>query len=803
MIADVSASREGLLHGRGDALALLDPRIVDDSTAANTAAENVSLLILLSRSRSSIAAQVRDCVLHVLAVGREGPHGIPSGHAPIRPLCQFHLPSTTADQTSINKASLDVGSGSLQLLRGSSLASYDLSGTYPKLVSELDIPGGGTHSFLRISQALTLTTTRSTLAIYDVCYRTIRLSSPVDLSALRPSSGTKRKRTVDDVHSQPAAMELLSFLPRSGLVVGRIDGQLVGFNITFSGIERSRKRRAGNGKLLDALGQGISSAKKDASLPSLEGRIPSSLGSSLSLGSASDPSWEQKRELLNRYTERQHFQNFERLVAGEVGISRNETHYQQWRIARKEEGKERRKAQSHCQSHETNGGAKTNGTHPHKRAADASKPRVRRSPVQAPIPTWKWPQHADGTLKTAAFRRIAHSKSLFIIGQLFSFHQQEDAAGSSGEAKAEKSTESRLRIKFCTPNVFRWLMFSGNLTLRNIELALQSFEAAAEPFSVRVRGEALVRAILEMGPSVDLLLWAFEGPVFTNAEEIISAAKPLMVALSESSTLDLPALPGTGPNPADGGGKLPETDQAADTGVEGHGPSAKKKPDARAVLEKALALALNRLRSCPYPQITRAFGQVLTRAELILVVQLLRRNLIIGGWTSWQLDNDPIFKNNTGHECRDVHFISSLLGCALDSIGAAGWIHAGSGFGGLVDPSSLMAVLQLEVSAALEAVQEAASLEALLKELLHHGKSAKSGNSSGGDRSRSKQRGEIVVLQAEAPGPKALPLGSRPKDETPSAKIIPGGRVAELSKRDLQLLESKKVGPYTMERITI
>ena len=798
MNADVSTSREGLLRGRGDALALLDSQMLDASTAANTAAETVSLLILLSRSRPSTAAQACDCVLHVLAVGREKRQGIPSGHAPIRPLCQFHLPSAAADQTVINKISLDVGSGSLQLLRGSSLASYDLSGTYPKLVSELDIPGGKTHSFLRLSQALTLTTTRSSLAIYDVCYRTIRLSAPINLSALRPSSGTKRKRTVDDACLQPAAMELLGFHPRLGLVVGRIDGQLVGFNITFSGNERSRKRRAGGGRLLDALGQGISSAAQETSSPSIEGKIPSSLGSLLSLGSVPDPSWKQNSELLNRYTRRQHVENFERVVAGELGIGRNEEQYQQWRIAKKE----REKARLHGQSNEPNGVAKTNGTHPHKCAAGASKPPAKEFQLQAPMPTWKWPQHADGTLKTVGFRNLAHSKSLFIMGKLFSCHQQEDAAKSSGEARAEQSNEPRLLINLCPPNVFRWLMLSGVLTLRNIELALQGL-SAAEPFSGVVRGETLVRAILDLGPSVDLLLWAFEGPVFTTAEEVTSAAKPLMVALSDPAALDLRALPGTGPKPTDAGGKLPGTGQVHDTGVEGNVPSAERRPATRAFLEKALALALNRLRSFPYPQITRAFGQVLTRTELTLVVQLLRRNLIVGGWTSWQLDKDRIFKDNNGRECRDVHFISSLLGCALDSIGAAGWIHARSGFGGLVDPSSLIAVLQLEVSAALEVVQEATSMEALLKELLQHGKSGKSGNSSGDDRSRPRQGGQIVVLHAEAPGPKALPLGSRPEDETSSTKILSKGRVVERSKRDLQLLENKKIGAYTMERITI
>lgn len=787
--ADIATSRAGLLQGRGDALTLLESQSDDDKTAF----EQTRLLILLSRSTSSTALESHGLILHVLVVGPGTASHVPGNHPPIRSLCQFHLPETGMESAGISKVSLHVGSGTLQFLLQGSLFTYDLAGTYPKLMSRLEGADGSITSFLRLSQASVLAATQTSLAVHDVFYCTVRCVEPIKTPALGSVSSSKRKRSDDLKASHPSPIDLLTFQTRLGLVVGRIDGQLVGCNVAFSRSEQGPAKRARAGTLLEALGQGTSAAGDDI-VPLSREHIPSSLGGLLPGLGVLDSAWQKTKKMLDRYTRQKDHVQFERMVAEELGISRDEKALVHWRTQKKAW----EKAHSPAKVEQVNGVGTINGTHVSKDSEARSRTSTPPFPQVQPIPTWKWPRQTDGMVRPGTAGSMDRSKVLFLISKIFAYCPQEQVRRGHG-AEGDGLVEPVLQIVFCPPNVFQWLIWSGNLTLRNVELALR--DTGARPSqSAPMHPESLVRAIMTYDPSTDLLVSVFEGPVYIDALEILRAVKPLIQSLAEPVPITSRALGGPRAEASQPNGPRstvsPNEKPIASQDVQVLEPGT----DRRLVLEKALTSALIRLQAFPCLKVSQAFGQALTRAELTLVIQLLRRNLTAGGWTSWQLDDDAGLIEDPRREHRDVCLISDLLGCALDSIGAAGWLHAPSHFGGVIDPSNLITALKLEISAALEVVEEAMYMKGLVKEMLQYGKS---GTAAAKKSSKPQPRDDIIVLHPDPSGPKVLPLGSRPEVEVPLTKVGAGGEGCERTRRDVARLKNMKVGRYTLERIVI
>lgn len=347
--------------------------------------------------------------------------------------------------------------------------------------------------------------------------------------------------------------------------------------------------------------------------------------------------------------------------------------------------------------------------------------------------------------------------------------------------------------------MFRWLTWSGNLTLRNIEAALK--DSGANPTrQARLSPGCLIKALLVFEPRTDLFLSILEGPVFFNAFEIMQAARPLIQALIGLSAVQDRALPATAfvTNTSEPLHDLTPTSDALQTREEQLTASI---ADQQVALEKALIMILMKLHTFPYIKISQAFEQVLTRMELGLILQLLRRNLATGGWTSWQLDEHLTMNESSRREEGDAYLIGNLLGCALDSIGAADWIHTSFKVDGFMEPNNLVTALKLEISAALEVVEEATFAKGLLREMLHYARqeTATASNNNG----KHGMASDIIVLKGETTGQQMLPLGSRPETDVPTTKMAAGGEVQKRTPRDIGRLKNMRVGKYSRERIVI
>ncbi len=753
--SDVTEGREGLLRGRGDALAFLDAQ----KDATTPSAERMMLLILLSRPTSQTRLQTAGRTLHVLGVSSDQ---ISAKTSTVRSLCCFQLPDMTQDPAVLGKISVDTSSGALQFLSNGALFNYDLTGTLPKPNSQLHGKDGQLVSFLRLFDAHTVTATKSSLASYDLHYHSVQFAT----SLTPPSRSAKRKRASGAEVQQPETIDLLTFVSRTGLIVGRMGSQLVGLNVELA--DRRSRKRARDGTLLDALGRGVTTGEEQQDPVQAEGlsSLPENYIPQLPM--LNEHTWQKNKKRMDKCAKRQDVAGFETAFAKAVGIARNDAMLEEWR--KRKEAWERTRGQPH----QVNGTSLVNGFHKEK-----SEDRE-TFPEPEPAPSWNWLKPRNGSLSETSFPELDHRQAIFVLAKIFRRRPQSASRRSDGSEH-----DYSLKIALYPPNVLRWLLSSGNMTLQNIQSALQQQEKGLNPVSVSL-GD-LVNSVLECDASGNLLLSILQGPIIFQAEELLQAAQPIIGQLLQLHILDRRTLLMHDSIEASHPATLPD--------------AVHDRPAAsRDLLEKALTTVLIRLHTFPTMRVSHAFRTVLAMTELVYIIQFLRRDLAAGGWTSWHFEIAPITLDETWVGTQDVCVISDLLSQALDSIGAVGWIHGSSNDNTMLDPDHFIMSLKTEISAALEVVEEATYMQGLMHEMLHYGKS---GPATSKSISAPKSATDIVVMHPNPSTTQILPLGSKPESDIPLTKTDKGGKKQRRTDRDMARMRNMRVGRYTVERIAI
>ena len=377
------------------------------------------------------------------------------------------------------------------------------------------------------------------------------------------------------------------------------------------------------------------------------------------------------------------------------------------------------------------------------------------------------------------------------------------------------SEESKLSISFYPPNVFWWLIDAGHMTVANIEAALR-IETVTPPAKSIPAGE-LVSAIVELNPDMDLLL-ALLGKNYLGAAELLHAIRTLMESL-EMLGENLRAKQGlltngedTGLVNGDADEQLEELEAEAEKDLElaeyQLGPGS-------GVRGQALSLALSKLYTCPTSAIVHALQTTLTSQEIVCLIYLLRFELARGAWTAKYFDDDEseLIDEDAEVPGSAIILISSLLNNCIDAVGAGGWLSGDSGLvnGDPFEAGELISSLKLEVSAALEGIQEAAYLKGLTSEMVRYGDAMQKSLPQERDTdsetpARKKHKGPVnppIILPSTNLEARVLPLGLKADKQISLLKVGAGGEVSKRTARDIGHLKSQKVGKYSLERIMI
>jgi hypothetical protein len=373
--------------------------------------------------------------------------------------------------------------------------------------------------------------------------------------------------------------------------------------------------------------------------------------------------------------------------------------------------------------------------------------------------------------------------------------------------------EYKLTIPFYPPNVFMWLLKTGNMTVANIELAVRN-QIRPVPLEFIPAGQ-LVDALVELDPTMDLLR-VLVSRNFLGAAELLGAIRVLMESLElfgEGAAAKQKLLTnGEELHLEDGDVEehltALEAEAEADLAMAEYqlGPGS-------GVRGEALSIALSKLYTCPTNTIVYALQTTFTTQEVVSLIYLLRFELARGGWTSRYLDDEQldIIDNEAGTPDNTILVISSLLNNCVDAVGAGGWLSGDARLvnGDSFEAEELISSLKLEVSAALEGVEEAVYLKGLTSEMIRYGNAVhkayepREPAAEGPSAKKHKTSHKPVILPSSEQDSKLLPLGLKADQQISRLRVGAGGEVQERSARDIGRLKSLKVGKYSLERIVI
>jgi hypothetical protein len=381
--------------------------------------------------------------------------------------------------------------------------------------------------------------------------------------------------------------------------------------------------------------------------------------------------------------------------------------------------------------------------------------------------------------------------ALFALGKIFT-------------ASETEAGEFTLTITFYPPNTFMWLITNSYMTVTNIESALRSNGVSV----VSISAGQMVNSLVEMDPDMDLLL-AVLAKNYLGAAELLHAIRKLMASLGL-----LGENPGTKQGLLTNGDDL---DSAEDIEEQLKKLEAEAENDLElaeyqlgpgsGIRTDALSLALSKLYRCPSNAIVHGLQTTFTSQEVVCLIYLLRFELARGSWTTRYMDADQAEIVDTDAEVPDnaITLISSLLNNCVDAIGAGGWL---TGEARLVDgdpfeAEELIGSLKLEVSAALEGIEEAVYLRGLTSEMIRYGDGVQAGMPKPASETQTEKRSKPIILPSLDQDLKTLPLGLKAEKQISLLKVAAGGAVHKRTRRDIGHLKSQKVGKYSRERIII
>ncbi|KAJ1337261.1 Utp8 family [Microdochium nivale] len=621
-------------------------------------------------------------------------------------------------------------------------------------------------SFLRLTQTSLLSAADSKLDIYNPLYRSLQSSTPLEIDTNNNASNQK--------------ISLVSYFSKIELAIAIVDSSLVAIQLEAPKA-RSKKRRA-EGLLVDSLGRGINNKERYQSSTSVRVPKPSAFSNYLP-GSLKDNYWDiwKAEEARADILLAENYNNeFEALLAEKFGL----------RVIEE---------------------AQVNGT---------AQPGETKA--SAPITSWKWPKSRD------SYQYADRRWVLYGISRAFNWNAQ-----ISGE-----ETIPQLTCQLPQSNLVYYLVDAGHLTLSNVKAAFRESLGHTGKSDAHI-AEQVVQRLAELDPSLELLT-AYLSATTLNAVELLIAVRTLM------RSLELVQDPRRPPPKLLTDGSV-EHEQGEERGGEEKTEAIEQMEidSLEAQVEKAesylngdggirgngLSVAFAKLASCPNITTIKTLRTTFKPEEILSLIYLLRVELVKGAWTSRYLDTTDFEQNADLDAPPDniIKLIADLLSRCVDSLGPGGWLLNDAILAG-DESGDFISSLKLEVSAALEGLEEAVYLRGIVGETVKYAEAAAAVAHLGvvtqaatapapataepststtttlqqSTSGNSKVLLRPVALHVREPGSDALPLGLKTRQQAVAAtKVVSGGEILKRSGRETGHLRSQQVGAYSLERIAI
>jgi hypothetical protein len=724
----------GLLRNREDIAALLNP----DATEAADLLELTQILCAIGQTANGTR------ILQLLQVQPRN-SDLPSTQLqPLKHLLSISLPKPSSillrtDSTATY--SLHATSGALHILLDGGVISYDLSGTVPRINSELLLNEAKIDSFVRISQDIVFATAPGSCRAFDVKYNSLQAYLSLETTTSDDAASKKRKHAQPDTETA-ATPQLVAYYAELGLVVAVRDDELLGMQ--YAGTNARKRVKTEGTLLIDALGKGVAKPK----------------------AAAESAKWLDRKEKLDRYASKSKIAKFEGVLASCLGIP----------LEKKTETEIK-------QDNEVQGGPLTNGVGPSipkedaiaiDKAADedAGEDQLRKWNIPAAIPESQ--------------RQLHRQHALYALSKIFKF---------------EGST---LKVAFFPPNVFQWLLQIGHLTKESIRRALLDEATDSAHMVPKINDGDIAKAIVAFDPELHLLSAVLNHKHFLPIGEVVEAVRLLTQSLDDkpATAEDTPKLLLTnGATPTD---TDMDVDAELDTATTEVDHALTVLDNGVSIRSNTLRPALTRLHTFPAPLISATLRAILPRRDLEGLIRLLHSELKNGGWSSQYDFVDPEATTDDSPDDHAVTIIASLLSSVLDAIGAGAWLAA-VGTPSAADDAGkdIIDSLHADCSEALNGFWEARYMRGLLGEFLRYAangpKSAKPSSKA------LENQGKPFALEVQKEGEDLpmLPLGGRGDMGVEKTKQGKGGRKEERSKREIGMLISKKVPKYSFERVVV
>ncbi|KAF9878031.1 hypothetical protein CkaCkLH20_04607 [Colletotrichum karsti] len=382
-------------------------------------------------------------------------------------------------------------------------------------------------------------------------------------------------------------------------------------------------------------------------------------------------------------------------------------------------------------------------------------------------PEWKWLDRSE------KYPAVDRRWVLYAITRVFSM----DAQGSGASVLRYDLPQAN--------NVLLYLIYAGHLTNANMSAAFK-VEMAEETTQSTII-DKLVERLVDQDPTMYLLLH-YVSATKLGEKELLLIIRVIMRSLDQQSRLLLPAPRET---------KEEEYVEMEIDHLEKELELAEYHlGDDSNIRAQVLTTAFEKLASYSSIATVRALRQTFNQTEILSLIHLLRVQLIGSAWTSRYVDATNFDRDEGSKAPPDgaISLIAELLSRCIDSVGPSGWLTNGTS-DDQADAADFITALKLEVSAALEGLNEAGYLNGLVGEAVQYGRAANAGKAAA-------VRGQKPVsLDVEASS--RLPLGMVSKQSVPHHKVVSGGEVTERTSRERGHLLSQKVKAYSLERIVI
>ncbi|KAI3391765.1 hypothetical protein diail_6814 [Diaporthe ilicicola] len=660
-------------------------------------------------------------------------------------LIQIHtspIPSSPSATSEPGGLRIDISSGSLVELQEDGLVTYDLTSSVVKVDSKLQVPD--VKSFVRLSKSSILAAKSDSLDVYNPVFQSLQASSVIDLDqAIKGSSAT--------------SLSLVAYFARLEIAVAIYGTSLVAVQLEAPRT-RGKKRRA-EGLLIDSIGRGIAQhrdimkkQRTDAETSSFSEHLPGTVTGTYWSEFTADV---QKADAM---LEANNLGGFEELVACRFGIR--------------------------------------------TKPADATDGKKGEDPLK--LPEWIWPATRSG-YPTADRRWV-----LYTITRVFGWQDTPESGAD----------QTRLVCKLPQSNVLNCLVDAGHLTISNIKSALKDELRGVDDVD-HILGEEVPQVLVQADPPFELLL-SYLSSTKLGAAELLTAVRLIMRSLElvQDPATIAPKLLTFDTEQSD---EIDPDESAlnADQSAFGHELDRLEQElevtefylgDQSTIRARGLSVAFGKLGSCPRDSTIRNLRRSYKPEEILSLIYVLRMELVKDGWTTRYLDTTRLDEDDELEAPPDgsISLLADLLCRCIDAVGPGGWLIndaiVAAGAGDHMDSADFLASLKLEVSAALEGVQEAVFLRGILSEAVRYGAQVQKFEAESGRKHR-RADGKAAAGhgngKADGVESAMLPLGMKARERISTEKVVSGGEVIRRSKREIGHLINERVEPYSKEDITI